>query len=132
MLDHCERSVTDEFENEGCSHSVVQFEITDAADVEDVEAEYDSTISLFGPARYETGELQIVYIDGTGCDPYNVSTKDVMGNAVDAKGKIIIVDRGSCYFTVKHRNAQDAGAAALLIANYEGATKIYMAHSDTE
>lgn len=32
-------------------------------------------------------------------------------------GRIVLLDRGTCTFTVKVKNAQDAGAAAVLIAN---------------
>jgi hypothetical protein len=44
-----------------------------------------------------------------GCTPY--------ANAAAVAGRIALVDRGTCTFAVKARNAQDAGAAALLVAN---------------
>lgn len=44
-----------------------------------------------------------------GCSP--------LTNAAAVAGKIAIIDRGTCGFTVKVKNAQDAGAVAVLIAD---------------
>lgn len=38
-------------------------------------------------------------------------------NRKRVKGKIALVDRGSCAFTVKVKNAQDAGAVAVIVAD---------------
>jgi hypothetical protein len=38
-------------------------------------------------------------------------------NPAAVAGRIALIDRGTCAFTVKVKNAQDAGAAAVLIAN---------------
>lgn len=38
-------------------------------------------------------------------------------NAADIAGKIALIDRGSCGFAVKAKNAQDAGAVGVIIAN---------------
>lgn len=38
-------------------------------------------------------------------------------NAAALKGKIALIDRGSCAFTVKFHNAQTAGAKAIIVAN---------------
>lgn len=47
---------------------------------------------------------------GDGCElPF--------ANAASLAGKIAIIDRGTCGFSVKVKNAQDSGAAAVLIAN---------------
>ena len=52
--------------------------------------------------------------DGVGatadaCEP--------LGNAAAIAGKIALVDRGTCTFVVKVKNAQNAGAVAVLVAN---------------
>lgn len=44
-----------------------------------------------------------------GCSP--------LTNAAEVAGHIALIDRGTCAFTVKVKNAQDAGAVAVLIAN---------------
>ncbi|MEC4728896.1 rhombosortase-dependent M36 family metallopeptidase [Shewanella sp. D64] len=41
-------------------------------------------------------------------------------NGAELAGKIAIIDRGACNFTQKAKNAQDAGAIAVLIANNSG------------
>jgi hypothetical protein len=48
---------------------------------------------------------------GLGCTPFSAA------NAAAASGKIVILDRGTCSFTVKVVNAQNAGAVGVLIAN---------------
>jgi hypothetical protein len=71
-------------------------------------------VAAFGPAQFDTGALQPVYVDDgvsavhDGCDfPF--------ANAVS--GKIAVIDRGSCSFKTKVLNAQMAGAAGALIVN---------------
>ncbi len=61
------------------------------------------------------GSLAIVD-DGTqngsfGCEP--------LINAADVAGKIAFVDRGGCFFSLKARQAQDAGAIGVIICNFE-------------
>jgi hypothetical protein len=44
-----------------------------------------------------------------GCEP--------LSNPAAVAGRIVLVNRGNCTFTAKAKNAQNAGAAAVLIAN---------------
>ena len=78
---------------------------------------YDAVEAGFGPrltATGVTGALQLVndgVAGGTitdGCEPM------ARGSLA---GKIAIVDRGLCNFTVKTKNAQTAGAVGVIIAN---------------
>jgi hypothetical protein len=68
--------------------------------------------ALFGPQSFNvTGQL-ILGVDGLapvndGCEP--------LINAV--AGKIVLLDRGLCTFVVKVKEAQNAGAIAVLVAN---------------
>lgn len=39
----------------------------------------------------------------------------------NVSGKIVLIDRGACSFVTKVKNAQNAGAVAVIIANYEDA-----------
>ncbi|MGI8835323.1 MAG: S8 family serine peptidase [Pyrinomonadaceae bacterium] len=78
--------------------------------------------SLYGPQLFDvTGDV-VLGLDvaepldalpaGTttdGCSP--------LSNAAAAVGKIVLVDRGRCAFELKSKNAQDAGAIGVMIAN---------------
>lgn len=46
-------------------------------------------------------------------------------------GQIVVIDRGTCTFTTKVRNAQNAGAVGVLIANSVAGDPIAMAHDGT-
>lgn len=52
-------------------------------------------------------------VNGTGiaCTPLDAA------NATRVRGKIALVDRGACTFTVKVKNAQDAGAIGVFVAD---------------
>lgn len=82
---------------------------------------YEVGSAVFGPPLTEAGvrgDLALVD-DGSaqptfGCDP--------LINAAEVAGKVALIDRGECFFTVKVKNAQDAGAiAAVIIHNEPGA-----------
>jgi len=75
----------------------------------------------FGPADFDlTGDL-VRLIDGVDeVDGDATSFNDgceAATNGADLLGKIAVIDRGACAFTVKVLNAQAAGAIAVLIAN---------------
>jgi hypothetical protein len=53
-----------------------------------------------------------------------------LANPGEVAGKIALIDRGECNFTVKVRNAQDAGAVAVIIANNVAGTPPNMAGDD--
>ena len=73
---------------------------------------YEAAAASFGPATYSvTAPLELVN-DGSGtvtdgCQP-------LLGFTA---GNIALIDRGTCIFTQKVKNAQDAGAVGVLIAN---------------
>jgi hypothetical protein len=48
---------------------------------------------------------------GSGCQPFNAA------NAAAVNGRIALVDRGVCGFAIKAKNAQNAGAIGVVIAN---------------
>lgn len=87
---------------------------------------YSVGTATFGPPLTESGVTGDVVLanDGSsetippgapggtvtdGCQPFV--------NAADMSGKIALVDRGACGFTVKVKNAQDAGAISVLVAD---------------
>ena len=69
----------------------------------------------FGPAftTAVTGDLVLV-ADGTGSPSEGCNS---LTNASAVNGNIAVVERGSCNFTVKVKNAQDAGATAVIVIN---------------
>jgi len=83
-----------------------------------IEGSYAAQPAEFGPAINLTGvsgDLAVVD-DGSvnetlGCEAL------INSSAID--GKIAVVDRGECFFTVKVKNAQDAGAVAVIVVNNE-------------
>ncbi len=59
-----------------------------------------------------------------GCEP--------LANAAEVKGRIALVDRGSCNFSLKALNAQNAGAVGVIICNFEDAVINMAAGSPAE
>ncbi len=79
--------------------------------------------STFGPAAPRTGKLGTLATIapqagelGPGCSPFNAA------NAAAVKGKVPIISRGGCAFAEKVKNAQNAGAVAVLLANNAAGT----------
>jgi len=50
-------------------------------------------------------------VTGLACDPLSAT------NAMAVKGNVALIDRGTCNFTQKVKNAQNAGAIAVIIAD---------------
>lgn len=73
----------------------------------------DVQAASFGPAVTDFTGNVVAPLDGNGsslgCAPY--------GPAANTAGNVVLVDRGLCNFTVKVKNAQNAGAVAVLVAN---------------
>ena len=76
--------------------------------------DYGAYASTFGalPTLAGTSGALAVYNDGTG-----VASDGCETSVTSLTGKVAIVDRGTCNFTVKVLNAQKAGAVAVVIAN---------------
>lgn len=58
-----------------------------------------------------TGQLMPVSVDLVACLPFSAT------NILAVRNNIALVDRGTCGFTVKAKNAQNAGAIGVVIAN---------------
>jgi hypothetical protein len=76
--------------------------------------------AAFGPALTFPGVLGFVVQAQDPADVAGPSTTDAcspLTNAAAVAGKIALVDRGTCGFTVKVKNAQNAGATAVIVAD---------------
>jgi len=78
----------------------------------------DYSVSSFGPTMPTTGKLGALATlttqageTGPGCDTFNAA------NRAAVAGKVAIISRGTCGFAVKVKNAQNAGAVGVLLAN---------------
>jgi minor extracellular serine protease Vpr len=83
-----------------------------------------------------TGDFEVVESDLTA--PLAVVTGSTNGLdiacsplSVDLTGTIALISRGTCTFSTKIRNAQDAGAAVVLVANNVAGDPIAMAQDGT-
>ncbi len=88
-----------------------------ATPVPGVSGFYDYNTASFGPPVSNPGALgRFANIapgnpSGQGCTAFSAA------DAAAVAGKVAIIDRGSCGFAVKAKNAQNAGAAGVVIAN---------------
>lgn len=71
--------------------------------------------AAFGPANFDVTADLVLVDDGAGTT--SDACEKPFVNAAAIKGKIALIDRGTCAFTDKVLNAEAAGAAGVLIAN---------------
>ncbi|QRK11910.1 myxosortase-dependent M36 family metallopeptidase [Archangium violaceum] len=75
--------------------------------------------SGFGPQSFDvTGDVVIAQDESNASGASTTDACTALTNAADVAGKIALVDRGSCNFTVKVANAQTAGAIGVIIADH--------------
>lgn len=90
--------------------------------------------AVFGPPLNSTGVSGSVVIALDAVDAAGPTTTDgcsPIDNAAAVAGNIALVDRGGCGFVVKVKNAQNAGAVAVLVAdNAPGAPPATMGGAD--
>ena len=87
---------------------------------------YGAKGAEFGPALSLTGLTGDVVLgnDGTG------TATDGCEALQSVAGMIVLLDRGTCAFTIKVKNAQDAGAVAAIVANNQGDSLLTMGGDD--
>jgi choice-of-anchor B domain-containing protein len=88
---------------------------------------YQAAGASFGAAPDETGVTGDVVLVNDGEGTTTDGCQALVGFPADS---IALVDRGACNFTVKANNAQDAGAAAMIVANNVGGAPFNMGGSD--
>jgi len=85
---------------------------------------YPAGAAAFGPPLTLAGVTGNVVLadDGVGGgvppNPANSDACEPLINGAAIAGNIALVDRGTCAFTVKVHNAQDAGAIGVIVANH--------------
>eukprot|EP01147_Barroeca_monosierra_P010445 gene10445-2576_t len=95
---------------------------------ESISGNYTSSRALFTPAIESNVMDGVLFIENqnpTGCS-------DRGGVSRDSKGKIVVVQRGSCPFIEKTLNAQAVGAAAVIVVNTENYIDFRMAGESEE
>jgi len=78
--------------------------------------DYPVGVATFGPALTNGGTTGNVVLGVDGTAPTGDACQ-ALTNAAQVAGKIALVDRGTCFFTDKVKNCQNAGAIAVLVAN---------------
>jgi len=88
-----------------------------ATPVPGVSGFYDYNTAAFGPVVSNPSALGVLANIAAG-DPAGQACNPLSpADAAAVAGKVPIIDRGVCAFTVKVKNAQDAGAVGVIIAN---------------
>jgi hypothetical protein len=85
-----------------------------------IAGEYEYGTAGFGAAISPSNFAGTVVIATDAADAGGPSTTDgcsPIDNAAAIAGNIALIDRGSCTFVIKVKNAQDAGATAVIIAD---------------
>ncbi len=85
---------------------------------------YQVGTAVFGPRLFSPG------IAGNLVQSLPNDACSAISNPGAVSGKIAVVDRGTCNFTVKVRNAQDAGAIGVIVVNNVAGPPPGMAGSD--
>jgi uncharacterized repeat protein (TIGR01451 family) len=81
---------------------------------------YAAGTAQFGsvpPPGGVTGNLVVALDPADGAGPLTTDACSAITNAGAIAGNIAVVDRGTCGFAIKVKNAQNAGAIAVLVAN---------------
>jgi extracellular elastinolytic metalloproteinase len=91
-------------------------------------ATYLAAGASFGPALSTTGITGLLAVANDGSGTTSDACEAIPANQLT--GKVAVVDRGTCDFTVKVRNAQAAGAVAVVVANNAGDSYLTMGGTD--
>jgi hypothetical protein len=91
---------------------------------------YNASEAAFGPALDATGVSSTIVaaLDGAGV---TTDACEALTNGGTVSGNIALVDRGSCSFVTKVRNAQNAGAVGVIVANNAPGSPIAMGDDGT-
>lgn len=77
----------------------------------------DAGGASFGATTYNLTNTVVPLADAPGAGGSTTDGCDAVTNAAAVAGKIALIDRGTCSFVIKSKNAQNAGAVGVIIAN---------------
>ncbi len=77
---------------------------------------YSPGTAAFGPTAFDLTD-NLVLVQDAGGASLTDGCEVPFANSAQVAGAIAVIDRGNCNFTVKAKNAQDAGALGVLIVN---------------
>ncbi len=85
---------------------------------------YSTGVAQYGPdPQSMTVTGQVVAVEDPTYAPFITDGCEApFVNAADLDGKIALIDRGGCFFEQKTANAEEAGAIAVIICNFEEGT----------
>jgi len=89
---------------------------------------YPATSADFGPQQFNLQNKKVVLV-ADKVTPKNDGCEIPFVNSADLFGAIALIDRGLCLFAEKVKNAQDAGAIGVLIANNVTSNMVSMSGS---
>lgn len=78
---------------------------------------YEGGVATFGAPLTDAGLVGEVVLVDDGVAPTGEGCESPFVNAAAVAGRIALIDRGTCAFTAKALNAQNAGAIGVIIAN---------------
>jgi len=84
----------------------------------------------FGPPLDATGVTGDVVLANDGTGPSTTDACEPLTNGTQIAGKIALVDRGTCAFVIKAKNAQNAGANGVVVANNQPGVPFTMSGTD--
>ncbi len=93
-----------------------------------LEGDNTAVIASFGPSFTSAITGNLVLVDDGSAAPNEGCNTLINGTAIN--GNIAVVERGTCNFTVKVKNAQDQGAVAVLVINNVDGNPIPMGGTD--
>ena len=111
-------------------HSIINLVTVDGTDYEAVVGDFASiTADVSGPLAVITGASAYAHHLNLACD----APLETLPAGTNLTGKIALLGRGDCDFTVKIRNAQNAGAIGVIMVNrVPGDAPFVMAHNGLE
>ena len=99
------------------ANQVIQPTLNDAAVVTTI-VDGEAKQLFFAPANFgPTPSSEIIADLVLANDGSGLSTEGCNASAIDLTGKVAVIDRGNCDFSLKVLNAQQAGALAVIVVN---------------